>query len=330
MLDTGTIAVQNTVLLNVINVLAILGFVVGSAAFTTWVERRMLGIWQDRYGPNRVGPFGLLQVLADMIKLLWKEDWVPPFSDKFVFVVAPTIAMFVVVAAFAVIPVAPGIGVVDLNVGLLFFLAMTSLGVYAVMFGAYASDNKYALLGGLRAAAQMVSYEVFMGLSLMGVVMLTGTFNLREIVYAQQDGWFFIPQFIGMCIFFIAGIAESHRTPFDLPEAEHELTAGFHTEYSGMKFGMFFIGEYVSVILTSAMMTVLFFGGWLGPTWAFFAYVPPVIWFLLKTGVLVLLMILIRGSLPRPRYDQLMAFGWKAMLPLAMINLVVTGVLVLL
>ncbi len=330
MIDSATAAVNTSILLNIVNVVGILVFVVGSAAFTTWVERRMLGIWQDRYGPNRVGPFGLLQVLADMIKLLWKEDWVPPFSDRFVFVVAPTIAMFVVVAAFAVIPIAPGIGIVDLNVGLLFFLAMTSLGVYAVMFGAYASDNKYALLGGLRAAAQMVSYEVFMGLSLMGVVMLTGTFNLRDIVYAQQDGWFFIPQFVGMCIFFIAGIAESHRTPFDLPEAEHELTAGFHTEYSGMKFGMFFIGEYVSVLLTSAMMTVLFFGGWLGPTWGFFAYIPPVFWFLLKSGILVLLMILIRGSLPRPRYDQLMAFGWKAMLPLAMINLLITAVLVLL
>lgn len=329
MIDTGTTAVQSTILLNVINVVAILVFVVSSAAFTTWVERRMLGIWQDRYGPNRVGPFGLLQVVADMIKLLWKEDWIPPFSDKFVFVVAPTIAMFVVVAAFAVIPVAPGIGIVDLNIGLLFFLAMTSLGVYAVMFGAYASDNKYALLGGLRAAAQMVSYEVFMGLSLMGVVMITGTFNLREIVYAQQGGWFFIPQFIGMCIFFLAGIAESHRTPFDLPEAEHELTAGFHTEYSGMKFGMFFIGEYVSVILTSAMMTVLFFGGWLGPTWSIFAYIPPIFWFLLKTAILVLLMILVRGSLPRPRYDQLMAFGWKAMLPLAMVNLIITGLVVL-
>ncbi len=328
--DIGTSAVQSTWLLNVVNVVAILVFVVGSAAFTTWVERRMLGIWQDRYGPNRVGPFGVLQVLADMIKLLWKEDWVPSFADKFVFVVAPTIAMFVVVAAFAVVPVAPGIGVVDLNVGLLFFLAMTSLGVYAVMFGAYASDNKYALLGGLRAAAQMVSYEVFMGLSLMGVVMLTGTFNLREIVHAQEDGWFFIPQFIGMVIFFIAGIAESHRTPFDLPEAEHELTAGFHTEYSGMKFGMFFIGEYVSVLLTAAMMTVLFFGGWLGPTWGFLAYIPPVFWFLLKAGILVLLMILIRGSLPRPRYDQLMAFGWKAMLPLAMVNLLITAVVVLL
>lgn len=323
------LSVQSSVLLNIINVVAILVFVVASAAFTTWVERKMLGIWQDRCGPNRVGPFGLLQVVADMIKLLWKEDWVPPFADKFVFIVAPCIAMFVVVAAFAVIPVAPGIGIVDLNVGLLFFLAMTSLGVYAVMFGAYSSDNKYALLGGLRAAAQMVSYEVFMGMSLMGVVMLTGTFNLREIVHAQEGGWFFIPQFIGMVIFFIAGIAESHRTPFDLPEAEHELTAGFHTEYSGMKFGMFFIGEYVSVILTSAMMVVLFFGGWMGP--AFLEpWVPPIVWFLLKTSILVLLMILIRGSLPRPRYDQLMAFGWKAMLPLAMLNLLITAVLILL
>lgn len=312
---------------NLLNIVGILVFVVASAAFTTWVERRMLGIWQDRCGPNRVGPFGLLQVMADMIKLFFKEDWIPPFSDKFIFVVAPAIAMFVVVAAFAVVPIAPGIGIVDLNIGLLFFLAMTSLSVYAVMFGAYSSDNKYALLGGLRAAAQMVSYEVFMGLSLMGVVMLTGTFNLREIVLAQQTGWFFIPQFIGMCIFFIAGIAESHRTPFDLPEAEHELTAGFHTEYSGMKFGMFFIGEYVSVILTSAMMVVLFFGGWLGP--APFGYEIPLFWFLLKTALLVLLMILVRGSLPRPRYDQLMAFGWKAMLPLAMINLLVTAALIL-
>ncbi|MFT7560042.1 MAG: NADH-quinone oxidoreductase subunit H [Flavobacteriales bacterium] len=321
-------AVQSSLILNIVNVVAILIFVVASAAFTTWVERRMLGIWQDRHGPNRVGPFGLLQVVADMIKLLWKEDWIPPFADKFVFVFAPCIAMFVVVAAFAVIPVAPGVGIVNLNVGLLFFLAMTSLGVYAVMFGAYSSDNKYALLGGIRAAAQMVSYEVFMGLSLMGVVMLTGTFNLREIVLAQEDGWFFIPQFVGMFIFFIAGIAESHRTPFDLPEAEHELCAGFHTEYSGMKFGMFFIGEYVSVILTSAMMVVLFFGGWIGPEFLS-AWVPPIVWFLLKTSVLVLFMILVRGALPRPRYDQLMAFGWKVMLPLAMINLVVTATIIL-
>lgn len=312
------------VMANLLNIVGILVFVVFGAAMLTWVERRILGIWQDRYGPNRVGPFGTLQIVADMIKLLVKEDWVPAFSDKFIFIIAPTIAMFVVVAAFAVIPIAPGIGIVDLNVGLLFFLAMTSLGVYAVMFGAYASDNKYALIGGIRAAAQMVSYEVFMGLSLMGVVMLTGSFNLREVVLSQQDGWYIFPQCIGAFIFLMAGIAESHRTPFDLPEAEHELTAGFHTEYSGMKFAMFFIGEYVSVIMTSAMITVLFLGGWLGP-----AFAPPLFWFLLKTIILVFFMVLVRGSLPRPRYDQLMSFGWKCMLPLSLVNLVVTAALVL-
>ncbi|MCP4791054.1 MAG: NADH-quinone oxidoreductase subunit NuoH [Gammaproteobacteria bacterium] len=315
---------MNAVLVQIINVVVILLFVVFGAALLTWVERRLLGIWQDRYGPNRVGPFGSLQIVADMIKLLMKQDWVPPFADRLVFIVAPAIAMFVVVAAFAVIPMAPGVGVIDLNIGLLFFLAMTSLGVYAVMFGAYASDNKYALLGGLRAAAQMVSYEVFMGLSLMGVVMLAGSFNLREVVLAQADGWYIVPQFVGFLIFFMAGIAESHRTPFDLPEAEHELTAGFHTEYSGMKFAMFFLGEYVSVLMTAAMITVLFLGGWLGPAW-----LPPLAWFLLKTAALVLSMILIRGALPRPRYDQLMAFGWKLMLPLALINLLATGALTL-
>lgn len=316
---------MSPVVANIVNVVCILVFVVFGAAMLTWVERRILGIWQDRYGPNRVGPMGTLQIVADMIKLLMKEDWIPAFSDKFVFVIAPTIAMFVVVAAFAVIPIAPGIGVVDLNVGLLFFLAMTSLGVYAVMFGAYASDNKYALIGGIRAAAQMVSYEVFMGLSLMGVVMLAGTFDLRQVVLSQQDGWYIFPQIVGAFIFLVAGIAESHRTPFDLPEAEHELTAGFHTEYSGMKFAMFFVGEYVSVLMTSAMITVLFLGGWLGPDFA-----PPLFWFLLKTLILVFFMILVRGSLPRPRYDQLMSFGWKCMLPLSLVNLVVTGVLVLL
>ena len=309
---------------NLLNVVLILVCVVFGAAFLTWLERRLLGIWQDRCGPNRVGPFGTLQIAADMIKLLMKQDWVPPFADRLIFIIAPAFAMFVVVAAFAVIPMAPGVGVVDLNIGLLFFLAMTSLGVYAVMFGAYASDNKYAMLGGLRAAAQMVSYEVFMGLSLMGVVMLAGTFNLRELVLAQADGWFIGPQIVGFFIFFMAGIAESHRTPFDLPEAEHELTAGFHTEYSGMKFAMFFIGEYVSVLMSAAMITVLFLGGWLGPAW-----LPPLMWFLLKTMTLVLLMILIRGSLPRPRYDQLMTFGWKFMLPLALLNLLITGALIL-
>jgi len=314
---------MNSTIWTIINIVLILLLLVTAAAFLPWIERRLLALWQDRYGPNRVGPGGIMQPMADMIKLFIKEDWIPPFADKFVFIIAPTIILFVVMAAFAVIPIAPHIGIIDLNIGLLFFLAMTSLGAYSIMFGAYASNSKYSLLGGLRAAAQMVSYEVFMGLSLMGVVMLSGSFNLRDIVNAQAHGWFIVPQFLGFVIFYVASIAESHRGPFDLPEAEHELAAGFHTEYSGMKFGMFYVGEYVSVILNASMTTVLFLGGWQGPL------LPPVVWFLIKVSLLSFLAILVRGSLPRPRYDQLMSFGWKIMLPLAMLNLLITGVLVL-
>ncbi|MCW8125309.1 NADH-quinone oxidoreductase subunit NuoH [Microbulbifer halophilus] len=302
-----------------LNIFGVLTAAVLLAALLTWGERRLLGFWQDRPGPNRVGPFGLFQVIADMIKLFFKEDFVPRFADIPVFILAPTIVMVSMLLGFAVIPVSPAVGVIDLNVGLLFFLAMSSMAVYSVILGGYASNNKYALLGGLRAAAQTVSYEVFMGLSLMGVVMLAGSFNLREIVLAQQDGWFILPQFVGFLIFFIAGIAESHRLPFDLPEAEHELTAGFHTEYSGMKFGMFFVGEYLSVILISALTTTLFLGGWLGP------WLPPAVWFALKTGLLVAVFVLLRAALPRPRYDQLMHFGWKLLLPLSLVNLLLTG-----
>ena len=308
-----------SVWLTLLNVFGVLIAAVLLAALLTWGERRLLGFWQDRPGPNRVGPFGLLQVVADMLKLFFKEDFVPRFADIPVFVLAPTIVMATMLLGFAVIPVSPTIGVADLNIGLLFFLAMSSMAVYSVILGGYASNNKYALLGGLRAAAQTVSYEVFMGLSLMGVVMLSGSFNLREIVTAQQESWFILPQFVGFMIFFIAGIAESHRLPFDLPEAEHELTAGFHTEYSGMKFGMFFVGEYLSVILISALITTLFLGGWLGP------WLPPVIWFALKTSFLVMLFVLLRAALPRPRYDQLMQFGWKIMLPLSLLNLLATA-----
>jgi NADH-quinone oxidoreductase subunit H len=289
-----------------------------------WLERRLLGLWQDRYGPNRVGPFGLLQVLADMIKVLTKEDWIPPFADKAVFIVAPAVIVVVVLMSFVVIPFAPGIQIVDLNIGLLFFLAMSSLGVYSVALAGWASDSKYSLLGGLRASAQMLSYEVFMGLSLMGVVMLAGSFNLREIVEAQRDMWFAVPQFLGFIVFFTAGIAETHRLPFDLPEAESELVAGYHSEYSGMKFGMFFVGEYLGITLISALTVALFFGGWMGPL------LPHLAWFLLKTFIFICLFILIRAALPRPRYDQLMSFGWKVMLPLSLLNLVVTGAVVLL
>lgn len=306
-----------------VEIAAILGTLVATAAGLIWVERRLLGLWQDRYGPNRAGPFGIFQVVADMIKILMKEDWVPPFSDKPVFVIAPAIVMFTTLTAFAVVPFAPNIGVVDLNVGLLFFLAMTSLGVYSVIFAAWASNNKYALLGGMRTAAQMISYEVFMGLSLLGVVMIAGSFDLRAIVNAQADLWFVVAQFPGFVIFLIAGVAETHRLPFDLPEAEQELTAGFHTEYSGMKFGMFFVAEYLGVILVSVMVTVLFLGGWHGP------WLPGIVWFVLKASFFIVLFILLRASLPRPRYDQLMAFGWKVMLPLSLANIAVTGAVVL-
>jgi NADH-quinone oxidoreductase subunit H len=221
-------------------VFGVVAVAMGIASGLIWYERRLLAVFQDRYGPNRVGPFGLLQVLADMIKIFFKEDWVPPFADRLVFIMAPAVIMATVLLSFAVIPFAPGIVVVDLHVGLLFFLAMSSLGVYSVVLAGWSSNNKYALLGSLRGAAQMISYEVFMGLSLGGVIMLAGSFNLREIVEAQRGLWFFIPQILGLLVFMIAGLAETHRLPFDLPEAESELIAGFHSEYSGMKFGMFF------------------------------------------------------------------------------------------
>jgi NADH-quinone oxidoreductase subunit H len=312
---------------------AILLSLVGGAAVLIWVERRLLGLWQDRYGPNRVWLFGIGQVVADMIKIFFKHDWVPPFADRAVFTIAPAIVMATVLIAFAVVPIAPGISVAgDWNVGLLFFLALTSLGVYSVMLGGWASNNKYALLGTMRASAQTITYEVFMGLSLMGVVIQAGTFNLNQIVLSQQDLWYVVPQFLGFLIFLVAGLAETHRLPLDLPEAEHELTAGFHTEYSGMKFGMFFVGEYVAVILISAMLTTLFFGGWLGPTFGWTLYgweFMPLVWFSLKTGLFICFFILLRAAIPRPRYDQLMGFGWKILLPLSLLNLLVTGYFVL-
>jgi NADH-quinone oxidoreductase subunit H len=304
---------------SLIIIVGLLVVLLSVSAGLIWLERRLLALWQDRYGPNRVGPFGLLQVLADMIKIFSKEDWIPPFADKPVFVIAPAVIVVTVLLSFAIVPVAPTIAVVDLNIGLLFFLAMSSMGVYSVVLAGWASNNKYALLGGLRAAAQMLSYEVFMGLSLMGVVLLAGSFSLRDIVAAQQRLWFCLPQLLGLLIFLVAGIAETRRLPFDLPEAESELVAGFHAEYSGMKFGMFFVGEYLGITLISAMIVTLFFGGWLGPL------LPPIAWFALKTFAVICFFILLRATLPRPRFDQLMSYGWKVMFPLALLNVVVTG-----
>ncbi|TCQ83918.1 NADH-quinone oxidoreductase subunit NuoH [Pseudomonas sp. JUb52] len=317
------------VVIGVLKAIVILLAVVICGALLSFVERRLLGLWQDRHGPNRVGPFGAFQLGADMLKMFFKEDWTPPFADKMIFALAPVIAMGSLLVAFSVIPITPTWGVADLNIGLLFFFAMAGVNVYAVLFAGWASNNKFSLLGAMRASAQTLSYEVFMGLSVMGIVAVTGSFNMRDIVEAQHQGWWFIvPQFFGFCTFFIAGIAVTHRHPFDQPEAEQELADGYHIEYAGMKWGMFFVGEYIGIVLISALLVTLFFGGWHGPfldtlPWLSF------VWFALKTAFFIMIFILLRASIPRPRYDQVMAFSWKFCLPLTLINLLVTGAVVL-
>ena len=303
--------------------LLILLVMIGAGAFMSFIERRLLGLWQDRYGPNRVGPGGIFQLVADMLKMFFKEDWIPPFADRRIFILAPIIAFTAFLMAFVIVPISPDWGVADLNIGILYFFAIAGLAVYAVLFAGWSSNNKYALLGSLRASAQTLSYEVFLGLSLMGIVIQTGTFNLREIVEAQSHLWNIVPQFFGFLTFVFAGVAVTHRHPFDQPEAEQELADGYHIEYAGMKWGLFFVGEYVGIVLVSAMLVSLFFGGWHGP------WLPPVVWFALKTGFFMVLFILLRASLPRPRFDQVMVFGWKVCLPLTLLNMLVTAAWVL-
>jgi NADH-quinone oxidoreductase subunit H len=313
------------ILWTVVKAVILLLVVVLFAAYLSFIERRVLALWQDRYGPNRVGPFGIWQLPADVLKMLFKEDWVPPFVDKLTFMIAPVIAMSALFISFIVVPVTPTWGVADFDIGILFFMAMAGLAVYAVLFAGWSSNSKYALIGGLRSAAQTVSYEVFMGLSLMGVVAQAGSFNLRDIVEAQRGMWFVVPQFLGFLTFSLAAIAVTHRSPFDLPEAEQELAAGYHTEYAGMKWAMFFVGEYVGIVVVSALLTALFLGGWLGPgpDWL------GAFWFVAKTLFFVMLFILLRAALPRPRYDHLMAAGWVACLPLTLVNLLVTAAVIL-
>ncbi|HEY6598404.1 MAG TPA: NADH-quinone oxidoreductase subunit NuoH [Pseudomonadales bacterium] len=313
-------------------VVILLGAVFAGAQMI-WIERRLLALWQDRYGPNRVGPFGLLQVAADMVKIFFKEDWNPPFVDKFTFILAPALSIGLMLLAFAIVPFTPTWVVATPDDGILFFFAIAGLAVYAVMLGGWSSHSKYALLGGLRSTAQMISYEVFMGLSVMGVVMKAGSFDLTLIVEAQRDGMFIWSQFFGFCVWVLAGIAVIHRTPFDLPEAEAELAAGYHTEYSGMKFGMFLVAEYVGIVLISSLTVVMFFGGWHVP-FQIDRYIPllgkiPFFWFALKAAVFMALFILLRASLPRPRYDQMMSAAWKVCLPLALLNLLGTAAFVL-
>ncbi|GAB4591369.1 NADH-quinone oxidoreductase subunit H [Edwardsiella tarda] len=311
------------ILLTVLKAVVILLVVVTCGAFMSFGERRLLGLFQNRYGPSRVGWGGSLQLVADMIKMFFKEDWVPPFTDRLIFTLAPMIAFCSLLLSFAIVPVAPGWMGADLNIGILFFLMMAGLAVYAVLFAGWSSNNKYSLLGAMRASAQTLSYEVFLGLSFMGVVAQAGSFNMQVIVDSQSQVWNIIPQFFGFLTFIIAGVAVCHRHPFDQPEAEQELADGYHIEYSGMKFGLFFVGEYIGIVTISALIVTLFFGGWHGP------WLPPFIWFAIKTAFFMVMFILVRASLPRPRYDQVMAFGWRICLPLTLINLLVTAAVIL-
>ena len=315
--------------------LIIINVVLTAFALTTVLERKLLGRMQLRYGPNRAGPYGLLQPFADLIKLVRKESFVPETGVSPLFVLSPVLAAFTAFSAFAVIPFGPGWEiagyevtgqVVDVPIALILIFALGSLGIYGFIVGGWASDSKYSLLGSMRTCAQLVSYEVSLALSVLGVIIMAGSLSLVDIVHAQEnDWWYAVPQFVGLLTFFVAGVAETNRAPFDLPEAEQELVAGYHTEYSGMRFGLFQMAEYINMIVLSGLCVTLFFGGWLGP-WNSDALGP--VWFVLKVLLVLFVFIWMRTTLPRLRYDQLMAFGWKVLLPVATINAVVTAALV--
>jgi len=306
------------VLWALIKIVVILFGLLGVVSYLTFAERKVAGHIQARTGPNRVGPFGLLQPIADVLKLFFKEEFIPAGANKVVFHIAPMLAVIP-----ALVTLGPNFTVTDLNVGLLLFLAMSSLGVYSITLAGWSSNNKYALLGGLRSSAQMISYELAMGLSTVGVLMLAGSLSLVDIVHAQQRYWFIVQQPLAFIIFLITAFAETNRAPFDLPEAEAELVAGFHTEYSSMKWGLFFLGEYANMITISSIAVTLFLGGWNGP------WLPEplkFLWYFAKLAALLFFFMWVRWTFPRLRYDQLMQLGWKVLLPLALLNVMVTAV----
>jgi NADH-quinone oxidoreductase subunit H len=319
--------------IDAIKALILINLLLGMFAYMTWVERKLLARMQLRYGPNRAGPFGLLQPIADLVKLIRKESFFPATAVDFLYIAAPVVSATAALAAFAVIPWGEGWHIwhydisgqiANVSISLILIFAIGSLGIYGFIVGGWASDSKYALLGSMRTCAQLVSYEVALALSVLGVVLMAGSLSLTEIVDKQQHTvWYALPQFVGLLVFFAAGTAETNRPPFDLPEADTELVAGYHTEYSGMRFGLFSMAEYVNMITLSALCVTLFLGGWLGP-W------PPLgpVWFILKVLILIALFIWLRATLPRLRYDQLMAFGWKVLLPVATLNALVTAALV--
>lgn len=309
----------------VIKILAIVLPLLGAVAYLTYAERRVMASMQLRRGPNVTGPFGLLQPMADGLKLLGKETILPTCSNKVVFLLAPILAFFLALVAWAVIPFQEGLVLADINVGVLYLFAISSLGVYGIIFAGWASNSKYPFLGGVRSAAQMISYEVSTGLVLVTVLLHVGSLNLSDIVEAQRDGWFVFglltPMFI---VYFIAALAETNRHPFDLPEGESELVGGFHTEYSSMAFAMFFLSEYANMILLSAMASILFLGGWLAPVPAL-DFIPGVVWFFGKIAACLFVFLWIRATLPRYRYDQLMRIGWKVLLPVSLLWVVVSA-----
>jgi len=327
--------------LNLIVVLVTIGVVMVTVllhvAYLTYFERKILGWMQDRMGPMEVGYHGLLQPVADGLKLFFKEDIVPAQANKIIFTLAPILVLVPALIGFAVIPFGRdtisffGLTfhpfVTDINIGILYILAFASIGAYGVLLGGWASNNKYSLLGGLRSAAQVISYELSLGLAIVGVLLMAGSLSLVKITEAQGGGllhWFILPQFVAFVIYLISAIAETNRLPFDLPEAESELVAGFFTEYSGMRFAFFFLAEYANMILVSCIATILFLGGWHAPFEAL-GFIPPILWFVIKVYFFLFFYIWIRGTLPRLRYDQLMMFGWKVMIPLALANILVTS-----
>jgi NADH-quinone oxidoreductase subunit H len=327
-------------LITLLKIFVVFNAVMAAVTFLVWVERRISAFIQDRLGPNRVGPYGLLQPLADAIKFLYKEDLIPGQVDRRVFIIAPALSLIPALMTFAVIPFGGTLSIfgreipliiTDVNIGVLYILALSSLGVYGIVLAGWSSNNKYSLLGGLRSSAQMISYELALGLSIVGVVLLTGSLSLREMVYAQYGLWNVVKQPLAFFIFLVAVFAETNRLPFDLPEAETELVAGYHTEYAGMKFAMFFMAEYANMVTASALVVTLFFGGWMIP---FVSTPEPSPWwlslleiltFVVKVAAILFLFVWVRWTIPRFRYDQLMVLGWKVLLPLALLNIFVTS-----
>jgi len=328
---------NDSLLILIVKIVVIFGAVMNVVGLLSWVERKMMARVQMRPGPTRVGPFGLFQPLADLLKFVFKEDVIPTKANKFLYILAPLLSLVPAFLTFAVVPFGPSFQVTDLDIGLLFVFAVTSLGVYGIALGGWASNSKYPLMGAMRSSAQMISYELSLTLSVIGVLLIANTLSLREIVISQQSTWLgFVPRWniflqpVAFVVYVIAGTAETNRLPFDLAESEQELVAGWHTEYSSMKFLMFMMAEYANMIAVSALATILFLGGWNGPMFgpSWLQMFLPIVWFVLKIGFFIFFYVLLRSTIPRFRYDQLMKFGWKVLLPLSLANILVTSFLV--